>query len=77
MRITFQEWFDAEAADGFWVSPDDVYEDGVDAFVDQVVPLLKARGIYPDEYPGKTLRENLGVPAQYGLDPRISGGTPA
>jgi FMN-dependent oxidoreductase (nitrilotriacetate monooxygenase family) len=70
-----QEWFEAEAADGFWVSPD-VYEDGVDAFVDEVVPILRARGLYPDEYPGKTLRENLGVPAQYGLDPRISGGTP-
>jgi FMN-dependent oxidoreductase (nitrilotriacetate monooxygenase family) len=71
-----QEWFEADAADGFWVSPD-VYEDGVDAFVDEVVPILRARGLYPDEYPGKTLRENLGVPAQYGLDPRIAGGTAA
>jgi FMN-dependent oxidoreductase (nitrilotriacetate monooxygenase family) len=71
-----QEWFEAEAADGFWVSPD-VYEDGVDAFVDQVVPILRERGLYPGEYPGKTLRENLGVPAQYGLDQRISGGTSA
>jgi FMN-dependent oxidoreductase (nitrilotriacetate monooxygenase family) len=65
-----QEWFDAGAADGFWLSPD-VYEDGVDAFVDQVVPLLQERGIYPTEYPGRTLRENLGVPDQYGLDPRV------
>jgi alkanesulfonate monooxygenase SsuD/methylene tetrahydromethanopterin reductase-like flavin-dependent oxidoreductase (luciferase family) len=71
-----QARFEAEAADGFWVLPD-VYEDGVDAFVDEVVPILRERGLYPDEYPGKTLRENLGVPAQYGLDPRISGGTPA
>ncbi|EWS80917.1 nitrilotriacetate monooxygenase [Brachybacterium phenoliresistens] len=68
-----QEWFEAGAADGFWISPD-IYEDGVDAFVDEVVPLLQERGIYPSEYPGTTLRENLGVPAQYGLDPRIGDG---
>ncbi|MGX1310506.1 FMN-dependent oxidoreductase (nitrilotriacetate monooxygenase family) [Streptomyces calvus] len=65
-----QEWFEAGAADGFWISPD-IYEDGVDAFVDQVVPLLRARGIYPEHYAGATLRENLGVPRQYGPDPRI------
>ena len=35
-----QEWVDAGAVDGFWISPD-VYEDGVDAFVDEVVPLLQ------------------------------------
>lgn len=68
-----QEWFEAGAADGFWVSPD-VYADGIDAFVDNVVPLLQERGIYPTEYAGATLRENLGVPGQYGLDPRITGG---
>lgn len=65
-----QEWFEAGAADGFWVTPD-VYEDGIDAFVDEVVPLLQERGIYPTEYPGSTLRENLGVPHEYGLDPRV------
>jgi FMN-dependent oxidoreductase (nitrilotriacetate monooxygenase family) len=66
-----QEWFEAGAADGFWVSPD-VNEDGIDAFVDEVVPLLQERGIYPTEYPGPTLRDNLGVPAQYGTDPRTT-----
>lgn len=65
-----QEWFEAGAADGFWLLPD-VYEDGVDALVDEVVPLLRARGLYPDSYPGSTLRANLGVPSQYGLDTRI------
>ena len=61
-----QEWFEAGAADGFWLSPD-VYEDGVDAFVDEVVPILRERGLYPEDYVGSTLRENLGVPGQYGL----------
>ncbi|MFE9687837.1 hypothetical protein [Streptomyces sp. NPDC006285] len=38
------------AAHGFWVTPD-IYEDGIDAFVDEVVPILQERGIYPTEYP--------------------------
>jgi hypothetical protein len=62
-----QEWFEAGAADGFWISPD-IYEDGVDAFVDEVVSELRSRGIFPERYMGATLRENLGVPEQYGLD---------
>lgn len=40
-----QEWFEAGACDGFWLSPD-VYEDGIDTFVDQVVPLLQQRGLF-------------------------------
>jgi alkanesulfonate monooxygenase SsuD/methylene tetrahydromethanopterin reductase-like flavin-dependent oxidoreductase (luciferase family) len=64
-----QEWFEAGAADGFWVSPD-VYEDGIDAFVDGVVPILQERGLFHRDYEGTTLRDHLGAPAQYGLDPR-------
>jgi alkanesulfonate monooxygenase SsuD/methylene tetrahydromethanopterin reductase-like flavin-dependent oxidoreductase (luciferase family) len=30
-----QEWFEAGAADGFWISPD-VYEYGIDTYVDEV-----------------------------------------
>jgi hypothetical protein len=46
----------------------------VGGFVDEVVPALQERGIYPTEYSGATLRENLKVPAQYGTDPRTNGG---
>ena len=66
----FTRWLEAGAADGFWIMPD-IYEDGLPAFVDQVVPLLHERGVYPQDYVGSTLRENLGVPHQYGLDPRL------
>ncbi|NAZ76077.1 NtaA/DmoA family FMN-dependent monooxygenase [Kineococcus sp. T13] len=65
-----QEWFEAGAADGFWVSPD-VNERDIDTFVDEVVPLLQERGLYHRDYEGATLRENLGVPHQYGIDPRL------
>lgn len=66
-----QEWFEAGAVDGFWISPD-VYEDGIDAFVDEVVPILRQRGLHPGDHLGTTLRENLGVPRQYGFDPRLA-----
>ncbi len=65
-----QVWFEAGAVDGFWVSPD-VYEDGVDAFVDGVVPILQNRGLFHRDYDGVTLRDHLGAPDQYGIDPRI------
>ncbi|OUM45086.1 NtaA/DmoA family FMN-dependent monooxygenase [Arthrobacter sedimenti] len=65
-----QEWFDAEAADGFLINVDNFHH-GIDDFVDQVVPLLIERGIFHNGYEGKTLRDHLGLPAQYGLDPRI------
>jgi FMN-dependent oxidoreductase (nitrilotriacetate monooxygenase family) len=65
-----QEWFEAEAADGFWIIPD-LAESGMDAFVYEVVPILRARGLYSCEYAGATLRDNLDIPEQYGLDPRL------
>jgi len=67
-----QEWFVTGAADGFRMSPG-VYEDGIDAFVDGVVPILQNRGLFHRDYEGSTLREHFGVPVQYGLDPRVSG----
>jgi len=64
-----QGWLEAGAVDGFWISPD--IDDGIDAFVDGVIPILQARGIFHSDYGGSTLREHLGAPAQYGLDPRL------
>lgn len=65
-----QSWFEAGAADGFWVSPD-VNADGIDAFVNEVVPVLQERGLFHKEYEGNTLREHVGAPEQYGIDPRV------
>ncbi|MGT2800343.1 NtaA/DmoA family FMN-dependent monooxygenase [Streptococcus marmotae] len=60
------DWFESDAADGFWVMPDS-YEVDLPRFVDEVVPILQERGIFHKDYEGTTLRENLGVPYQYGL----------
>jgi FMN-dependent oxidoreductase (nitrilotriacetate monooxygenase family) len=54
------EWSDAGAADGFNVMPA-VLPSGLEAFVDQVVPLLVERGLFREEYEGTTLREHYGL----------------
>ncbi|WP_216870674.1 NtaA/DmoA family FMN-dependent monooxygenase [Modestobacter excelsi] len=65
-----QEWFQAGAVDGFMLSVDD-FHDGIDDVVDQVVPILRERGLFPNGYVGTTLRDHLGLPRRYGLDPRV------
>ncbi|WP_240181734.1 NtaA/DmoA family FMN-dependent monooxygenase [Nocardioides sp. 616] len=56
-----EEWFTAGAADGFNVMPP-VLPQGLDAFVDHVVPILQRRGLFRTEYAGSTLREHYGLP---------------
>ena len=36
--------------------------DLLDDIVDHLIPRLQERGVYPAEYAGPTLRENLGLP---------------
>ncbi len=66
-----QEWFEADAADGFIVNFDD-FSTEIGNFVDQVVPVLRQRGIFHNTYERKTLRDHVGLPSQYGLNPRIA-----
>ncbi|AFR49688.1 Coenzyme F420-dependent N5,N10-methylene tetrahydromethanopterin reductase-related flavin- dependent oxidoreductase [Gordonia sp. KTR9] len=65
-----QEWFEAGAVDGFIVTVDSLH-DGLAPFVDDVVPVLRDRGLFPAEA-RPTMRENLGLPALYGLDSRLA-----
>ncbi|MEC3909494.1 NtaA/DmoA family FMN-dependent monooxygenase [Sphingobium sp. CR2-8] len=67
-----QEWFEAGAADGFWLCPD-VYEDGLPPLADEVVPILQERGLFHTDYEGATLREHLGAPPNMGLTRGFSG----
>lgn len=55
-----QSWFQSGAADGFNVMPP-VLPAGLTDFVEQVVPVLQRRGLFREEYEGRTLRENLGL----------------
>ena len=56
-----EEWLYSEGSDGFNVMFPYLPE-GLDDFVDRVVPELQRRGLLRREYEGKTLRENLGLP---------------
>ncbi len=53
----------ADACDGFILVPH-LTPQGLDDFVDQVVPLLQERGVYRTEYSGHTLRDQLGLPSR-------------
>lgn len=55
-----QEWFEAGAADGFMVGSSVPH--GLEDFIEHVVPILQARGLFRTEYEGDTLRGNLGLP---------------
>jgi len=48
------------AVDGFNISPW-LIPTGLDDIVNHLVPALQERGVYPTEYAGSTLRENLGL----------------
>ena len=58
---TLQEWFETDAADGFNILPP-YFPAAFDEFVDLVVPILQARGLYRRDYAGTTLRDHLGLP---------------
>lgn len=57
---TIEEWFREGAADGFNVMPA-VLPSGLDRFVDEVVPILQARGLFRTEYSETTLRGHYGL----------------
>jgi FMN-dependent oxidoreductase (nitrilotriacetate monooxygenase family) len=56
-----QEWVEAGAADGFNVIVP-YFPDGLDDFVDDVIPELQRRSLFRTEYESATLRGNLGLP---------------
>lgn len=55
-----QESFERGGYDGFMILPP-IAPDGLDAFVDRVVPELRRRGLFRAQYEGSTLREHLAL----------------
>ena len=55
-----EEWLEKRGSDGFNLMFPYLPE-GLDDFVDRVVPVLQRRGLFRTEYEGATLRENLGL----------------
>lgn len=58
---TMEAWFEAGAADGFMMNSAVLPEGFID-FLDQVLPILKERGLFRVEYEADTLHGNLGLP---------------
>lgn len=56
-----EAWYRAYGSDGFHLLPS-VLPCGLDAFVEQVVPILQRKGLVRTEYTGTTLRDHLGLP---------------
>ncbi|MGI4813793.1 MAG: LLM class flavin-dependent oxidoreductase [Janthinobacterium lividum] len=56
-----QTLYEGRVADGFILHAH-LHPSGLRDFVEQVVPILQARGIYRREYESDTLRGNLGLP---------------
>lgn len=64
---TLESWFTGRAADGFNIMVP-YLPGGLEDFVDGVVPILQARGLYKTGYEQGTLREKLGLtrpPSRY------------
>lgn len=57
-----EERFRSGGADGFNIMPPTLPA-GLDDFIALVLPELRRRGLFRSEYEGRTLRENLGLPA--------------
>ncbi|MGZ6745011.1 MAG: LLM class flavin-dependent oxidoreductase [Nocardioides sp.] len=55
-----QLWHESGAADGFNVMPPWL-SGGFDVFVEEVVPILRRRGLFRTAYDGSTLREHYGL----------------
>lgn len=55
-----EDWVDSGAADGFNVMPP-LLPRMLEAFADEVIPILKRRGRFRREYRGRTLREHYGL----------------
>lgn len=55
-----QDWFEAGAADGFNILAP-TFPHGLDDFVTLVLPELRQRGLFRDDYAGETLRDHLGL----------------
>jgi alkanesulfonate monooxygenase SsuD/methylene tetrahydromethanopterin reductase-like flavin-dependent oxidoreductase (luciferase family) len=58
---TIEEWFRRGAADGFNLMPD-AFPSGLSIVVDEVVPILRSRGLFRHEYAESTLRRRFGLP---------------
>lgn len=68
---TMQAWIEGGGCHGFTVVLND-YQHDLEIFVNQVVPILRQRGLRNEDYLGTTLRDHFGLDEQLGLDNRLT-----
>jgi sulfonate transport system permease protein len=58
---TIVAWFEGGAADGFNIMAA-ALPSGLETFIDHVLPILRRKGLFRDDYTGTTLGEHYGLP---------------
>ena len=58
---TIVAWFEGGAADGFNIMSA-ALPSGLQTFIDHVLPILRRKGLFREDYAGTTLREHYGLP---------------
>jgi FMN-dependent oxidoreductase (nitrilotriacetate monooxygenase family) len=58
---TIISWFEGGAADGFNIMAP-ALPSALETFIDHVLPILRGKGLFREEYTGTTLREHYGLP---------------
>ncbi len=66
-----EAWFRAGAADGFNLMPD-VLPEGLETFVDAVVPILQRRGLFRLDYAGRPCGTTSGWRGRPAATPRLA-----
>jgi alkanesulfonate monooxygenase SsuD/methylene tetrahydromethanopterin reductase-like flavin-dependent oxidoreductase (luciferase family) len=57
---TIVSWFEGGAADGFNIMAPGLPSE-LATFIEQVLPILRGKGLFREEYEGTTLREHYGL----------------
>lgn len=55
-----EDWFRSGASDGFNIMAP-LLPSGLEQVIKRVVPLLQQRGLFLEDYTGRTLRDHLGL----------------
>ena len=58
---TIISWFEGGAADGFNIMAPGLPSE-LETFIEQVLPILRSKGLFREDYRGTTLREHYGLP---------------
>jgi FMN-dependent oxidoreductase (nitrilotriacetate monooxygenase family) len=58
---TIIAWFEGGAADGFNIMAP-ALPSALETFIDHVLPILRSKGLFREDYAGTTLREHYGLP---------------